>query len=49
MEIDAIEIIFVIFSFFLFKWLFRILAIAIIAKMLSELKNNVFKSIKGEG
>lgn len=38
-----------LFFYFLFLWLFRILAIVVIAKLLSVLKQEVTKKIMGEG
>lgn len=45
MEIDALEIVFILFAFQLFKWLFRALLLIVIGKAISTLKNKVGASV----
>lgn len=37
-----------IFSWFLFKWLFRVLAVASIGKLAASIKHNLLKKINSE-
>lgn len=45
-EIPTLEILFLLFSFYAFKWLFRILVLMIISKLISSLKEKGSTSLK---
>lgn len=45
-ELDVFEIVTVIFSVYAFKWLFRLVLLGVITKLISEMKNKAKGAIE---
>lgn len=45
-ELDVLEIVTIIFSVYAFKWLFRLVLLAVVAKVINEAKNKAKGAIE---